>query len=263
MHGAGNDFILIDNRNGFFTGREKEVFQRLCQRHLAIGADGLMLIDFENPQEFNLKYYNSDGNPAEMCGNGARCAVYFVYQIFPSLKEFTFTVFGNRYNGKVEKKEWVKIFWTNTPKVNDESFFIEKELSDISKILIIDSGVPHLILAFKKDPDEIDVSYWGKYYRNHPLFVPNGINVNFIKIDKNSIKIRTFERGVESETLACGTGALASAISADYWNLVEFPVKIFARGGILQVGRVEESKTFWLAGPVKVVFQGSFDLNSI
>jgi diaminopimelate epimerase len=258
MQGAGNDFIIIDNREKFFTGQEIEIFRNLCQRHFGIGADGLMLVDYHDPHEFFLKYYNSDGIPAEMCGNGARCAVYYVHLNHPLIKEFSFTVFNQLYKGEVIQPEWIKIFWSKDVEIKELGHSMEIISREFSNALFVNSGVPHLVLESIKVLEEVDVSHWGKFYRNHQKFLPAGTNVNFIRINKDSIQIRTYERGVEGETLACGTGALASAISADYWDKVKLPIKIFTRGGTLQVGRDQESKHVWLAGPARVVFKGNF-----
>lgn len=259
MHGTGNDFILIDNRAGFFSGREHGLFKRLCHRNFGIGADGLMLIDFGTPQEFSIQYFNSDGKPADMCGNGARCAVFFVHLLNPEINDFTFSVHKKSYRGRTEKKEWTQVFWNETPAIKNDFDLNMIDPDEFSQALFVHSGVPHLILEVREALSKVDVNRWGKYFRNHSEFAPNGVNVNFIKIFKDYLQIRTFERGVEGETLACGTGALASAISADYWKKLKFPVKIFARGGQLQVGKEENTGRMWLAGPVKVVYQGSFN----
>ncbi|GAB4368171.1 MAG: diaminopimelate epimerase [Calditrichia bacterium] len=259
MQAAGNDFILIDNRHRHFTGSESEFFRNLCDRHFGIGADGLMLLDYKIPSRFHLLYLNSDGKPAEMCGNGARCAVYFMHLQQPEQHEFTFQVGSQMYRGEVLEKERVRIFWNTEPRIIREKEWNKSFTGDFPKALFIHSGVPHLVLYVADSLGEVDVAKWGSYFRHHPAFSPEGTNVDFVQIRKDHLDIRTYERGVEAETLACGTGALAAAVAAEFWGDSRLPLDIVAKGGVLRVGREEEKGAFWLEGPVKMVFSGYFD----
>ncbi len=259
MHGTGNDFILIDNRSHFFTGEEHELFRKLCHRRFGIGADGLMLIDFSSPEFFELKYFNADGKTAEMCGNGARCAVYFVYLLSQQNHQFEFKVCGQKYRGEVKNKDWVKIYWNFNPIIQNIDELENVVSHEFAHYAFINSGVPHLILETKKPIDQIDVVKMGKYFRYHPYFLPQGTNVNFISINQNGVQVRTYERGVEGETLSCGTGALAVACAGVLWDKIQLPVKVFTRGGMLRVGKDNSTGKLWLEGPVKTVFYGFFE----
>ncbi len=262
MHGAGNDFILIDNREGLFPGTDDKLIRKLCSRHLGIGADGLMLIRFTDPAEFSLQYFNADGFPASMCGNGARCAVYFVHLLNRDYERFSFSVSGVSYSGQVTDLEKVRIVWSGLPDILPDPGIQEEIPEQFSRYLYVDSGVPHLVLEAAAGVDNIDVEKWGAFFRNHPSFAPAGTNVNFISRKNSSIQIRTFERGVEGETLACGTGAIAAAMAALRWFSMDPPVQVVARGGVLLVGINERSGMFWLEGPVRKVFDGMVDLES-
>jgi diaminopimelate epimerase len=259
MHGAGNDFIVIDNRNEYITGQDQKLIQRLCRRNFGIGADGLMLIQFKEPDQFHISHFNADGHPAEMCGNGARCAVWFMSLLNPEKKRFQFEIFNKFYLAEVVSPNRIRIFWKSIPEVIEDKQLEQYLPKDFIKYSIVDSGVPHLVLLSDLPVDTIAVEKWGRYFRYHKYFVPKGINVNFIQIDKGNVNIRTFERGVEGETLACGTGAIASALAGQYWKKIGLPVDIMAKGGKLRVGM--EQDQLWLEGPVQKVFSGSFDLS--
>ena len=261
MHGAGNDFILIDNRFGFFEGTENAVFQDLCRRRFGIGADGLMLLNFQKSDHFSLLYFNADGKPAEMCGNGARCAVYFMHLLNLNQRLFSFEISGKKYSGEITGSEKVKILWDAKPAIKKVKGLEKSLLQDFKRILFINSGVPHLVLETNMPLESVDVSKWGSCFRNHSSFAPDGANVNFIQIEKDRVKIRTFERGVEGETMACGTGAVAAALAVAYWGDLELPVEITARGGVLRVGQGSAPKSAWLEGAVQPVYYGLVDLS--
>ncbi len=260
LQGAGNDFILIDNRQNYFTGIEESVFKNLCNRRFGIGADGLMLIDFHEPSFFLLKYFNLDGRSGEMCGNGARCAVFFMHLLHSAYKKFGFEISQKFYRGEVTGKNKVKIIWSFKPEVQTIE---ESDLNiptEFDNALLVNSGVPHLILVLKDELDSYNVKKWGNHFRNHEFFAPKGTNVNFLKFIGDKIYIRTFERGIEGETLACGTGAVAAAIAGKYWNKINFPVEIAARGGILKIGVDDKEESLWMEGPVRKVFTGILNL---
>ncbi len=257
MHGAGNDFIVIDNRLNHIKPGEIQLISKLCDRHLGIGADGLMLIQYEDPVRFRLSYFNADGEPAEMCGNGARCAVLFMHLMYPELSHFEFKVGNVEYSGDMTGPKRVRVIWNEAPQ-----FITGKDLSkilspDFERSAFVNSGVLHLVLQVKGNLNELDIRKWGLYYRHHNFFQPVGTNVDFIKIADNKIHIRTFERGVEGETLSCGTGALAAAAAVLDWGYLKLPVQIITQGGTLQVGLHENDK-YWLEGPVQTVFEGKF-----
>jgi len=258
MHGAGNDFIMIDNRPGYLSGSEDRLIRNLCQRHFGIGADGLMLLQFSEPDHFDLQYFNADGKPAAMCGNGARCAVYMMHLLNPDRKKFAFNVGDDAYRGEIEVANRAIIYWNTPPEIQE----IEGLRGVISKaytnFAVVNSGVPHLVLETASSLDEINIQEEGRYYRYHKLFAPDGLNVNFVQVKNGSVYIRTFERGVEGETLACGTGAVAAAVAVTDWKKLRPPVRIIARGGELQAGVIPEFGAFWLEGPVVRTFEGIF-----
>ncbi|MFZ0390128.1 MAG: diaminopimelate epimerase [Calditrichia bacterium] len=255
IHGAGNDFILIDNRPLFLEESDYPLIRHLCCRRLGIGADGLMLLYPASETELHLKYYNADGHPAEMCGNGARCAVAFMNRLFPQQKQFSLFINQNTYRGEMLPDGSARIYWPQAPRLVDVPGLAEEIPDDFSRHMFVNSGVPHLILQPRKSLDKINVLKWGSHYRRHPLFRPGGSNVNFIAEEKGNWRLRTYERGVESETLACGTGALAVAFALQKWKLQKLPVKLQARGGALSVGCTNSK--WWLEGPVQFVFHGT------
>ncbi len=263
MHGAGNDFILINNNPGHISGEENSLIRTLCHRHLGIGADGLMLIDFEDHKNFNLRYFNADGNESTMCGNGARCAVYFVHQEFPGTDQFSFKIAGNTYQAEIVGKERIRLEWNFYPEIKHANELRKIISEEYTAGLWIDSGVPHLVLDYPESLDNLDVSHWGPFFRKHPFFAPQGTNVNFISEQGDYLQIRTYERGVEAETMACGTGVLAAAVACRYWKKREFPIRFKAWGGTLEVGKMEDSGNLWLEGPVKKVFSGEILIDQL
>ena len=260
MHGAGNDFIVIDNRKKNIWVRSNSFIRQLCDRHKGIGADGLMLIDYQIPKQFKLTYFNTNGEMAEMCGNGARCAVYFMHLVNPDIFDFKFNIGQSLYSGSVTGTNQVRVIWNHSPEYIDLKGLDKIISPEFERFTFINSGVPHLILLVKSslDEDDLDFLKWGPFYRNHSLFQPAGTNVDFIKISDNKLYIRTLERGVESETLSCGTGALAAAAAVANWEYLKLPVEIIAKGGNLKVGLTEKGQ-YWLEGPVYKVFNGQIN----
>jgi len=261
MHGAGNDFILINNNPAYFSGSETVFIRHLCHRQLGIGADGFMLIKFDDHENFHLRYFNANGKESTMCGNGARCAVYFMYLNFPEIKHFTFRIAGVKYQAEVLGNERIKLEWNFYPEIKNAPELRKIIPTEFSHALFIDSGVPHLILLHPEPLENINLSHWGPFFRNHPFFAPSGTNVNVIYFKNEYLEIRTYERGVEAETLACGTGVLAAAVAVRYWEKAKFPIQFNARGGTLQVGKMPDNDNLWLEGPVKLVYSGEFHLD--
>ena len=209
MNGAGNDFILFDNRAGSIALDRNHVAQ-LCDRHRGIGADGVLLL--ENPTnraDFRMRYFNADGGEAEMCGNGARCFARFANKVGGQKTRISFETPAGVISAEL-KGELVTLQMTRP---TDLRLNVELPLADDKKrIHFINSGVPHVVIPVAKI-DDADVRGDGAAIRHHQMFSPNGTNVNFIeKRGPNEIAIRTYERGVEDETLACGTGIVASAL---------------------------------------------------
>jgi diaminopimelate epimerase len=257
MSGSGNDFILIDHREPFLKeDRLKEFIRKVCRRRISVGADGLILIERSKKADFKWRYYNADGSEAEMCGNGGRCAARFAYLkgvTGPSLKFETLAgILSAQVDEKRVKLEMTKPFGLKL----DETLLIDGKKQVFSSI---NTGVPHAVL-FVEDLEGLDMVPIGKTIRFHSNFAPSGTNVNFIRLEKGSqLSIRTYERGVEDETLACGTGAVASALIAAFKGLVKSPVSIKTRGGeVLTVYfeiEVREVKRVFFEGDVHIIYE--------
>jgi diaminopimelate epimerase len=257
MSGSGNDFILIDHRELFLKeDRLKELIRKVCRRRVSVGADGLILIERSEKADFKWRFYNADGGEAEMCGNGGRCAARFAYLkgiAGPSLKFETLAgILSAQVDGKRVKLEMTKPFGLKL----DETIVIDGEKQIFSSI---NTGVPHAVL-FVEDLEGVGIVPIGRAIRFHSNFAPSGTNVNFIRLEKGSqLSIRTYERGVEDETLACGTGAVASALIAAFKGLVKSPVSIKTRGGeVLAVYfeiEAKEVKKAFFEGDVHIIYE--------
>jgi diaminopimelate epimerase len=261
MNGAGNDFILIDNRVGDVR-LDRSQIAHLCDRHRGIGADGILLLEKPtNRADFRMRYFNADGGEAEMCGNGARCFARFASKTAAAKKELSFEtqagVISATLNGDL-----VTLRMTDPAELR-----LNVELSMASetrKVHFINSGVPHVVIPVAKI-DDVDVRREGAAIRYHKTFSPNGTNVNFVeKHGPNELAIRTYERGVEDETLACGTGIVASALIFATREGSKGPITVLARGGDqLQVGFEKSDGNFrnvTLTGPAEFVFEGTIDI---
>lgn len=253
LSAAGNDFILIDNREGQFSGNEHEFFHQICQRRQSVGADGILLIGNSDRHHFSLTYYNSDGYIGEMCGNGARAAAYYAFRHQFAPAEVSFSVLGLAYRASVNDN-WVKLYMPPPVEIREYPGLVEE--TDFYEGGYLNVGVPHYVL-FVPDIDQVDVAKIGKKYRDHPAFQPWGTNTNFIQImDHNNLKIRTYERGVEEETFACGTGAISAAILAKLQKDIELPITVQAVGGLLHVDFEQDMTKILLEGQVKIVYYG-------
>ncbi len=259
LSGAGNDFIVIDNRSRSIQLSPLQI-QKLCTRRTGIGADGLILIETSAEYSFSMKYHNADGFPGSMCGNGGRCAVYFASTIgipAASGNAYTFEANGNRYDGWVIGPESVKLKML-PPEGFRDNLEIEGECC-----YAVNTGSPHAII-YTSNLDAINVNEAGKSIRHRTDIFPGGTNVNFLEITSpHSLALRTFERGVEEETLACGTGAVASAImSYRLGKISSTIVQITVKSGdTLQVEFSEDMQDLFLAGPAKIIYEGSFTID--
>jgi len=252
--GTGNDFVLIDNRNGIISPDNIKLIEQLCHRRFGIGADGLMLLEDAKGYDFRMRYFNSDGKEASMCGNGGRCIVAFAYHLGIIKNETTFIAVDGEHEAKVEdKNDFVQI---SLKMINVSG--IEK----IGDSFFMNTGSPHFV-KFIQNHDDFDTYSNGKAIRYNDRFATDGTNVNFVSFKNNEIQVSTYERGVEDETYSCGTGVVASAISAGaIKNSNSF--KINTKGGKLAVhfNKIDSQNIndIWLIGPATKVFSGSLNI---
>jgi diaminopimelate epimerase len=229
MQGSGNDFILIDNRRGVLKGKNlKDLAVTVCDRHYSVGADGLIVIVPSKRADFKWRFFNADGSEAEMCGNGSRCAARFAYLKKIAKKNMVFETRAGLIHAEV-KKETVKVQLTAAAGLQQNVIVSFEDGTRTGHF--IDTGVPHFVYL-SPDLDAEDVDGVGRRTRYHGIFKPAGTNVDFIHVQgPHRLTIRTYERGVEGETLACGTGAVAGALVASSLGLVASPVEVSTRGG--------------------------------
>ncbi len=249
---TGNDFILIDNRKVSLTENDVPFFKKICQRRTGVGADGVLLINESAEHDFELRYFNADGSEAE-CGNGGRAAAFYAhkYQIAGEKMAFYFghDVYEAEVAGNMVKLKLPAPFDLRETVGTAEDAGLEEGG-------FINTGVPHYVL-FVQDVAQVDVFNTGRKYRNHAAFQPDATNVNFVELaEENAIKLRTYERGVEDETLACGTGCVASAVISNLKKGLQFPVNIQTQGGKIIVHKDEHSDRYLLEGEVSLIYEG-------
>jgi diaminopimelate epimerase len=258
MSGAGNDFIIIDNRNGVVADENLNGFiARVCRRKMSVGADGLILIEDSDQLDFRWRFFNSDGSQAEMCGNGARCAARFAYLTGIAGTTLSFETEAGVVSAQING-EHVKV---KMPDPSSLKLAYPLKLSERSlEISSIDTGVPHAVVMVERVTD-VDVVTLGREIRFHSAFAPAGTNANFVQRGKGSaIEIRTYERGVEDETLACGTGAIASAIISACLFKMNSPVVVKTRSGVpLNIyfdARNDQFKNIYMEGDARIIYTG-------
>ena len=263
MNGAGNDFIVIDNRD-LQSSLDTETIEALCDRHRGIGADGLLAVEpSENGADYKFRYYNADGGEAEMCGNGARCFGRFTAHLTDEMKDkVTFETIAGTLAAEMVGDD-VRIAMSE-PK--DLRMSVNTRISGLDADLhFVNTGVPHVVV-FVNDLDDLDVFQHGRTIREHEDFAPAGTNANFAKVlAPNHIAIRTYERGVEDETLACGTGMVASALVHHLLTGATSPIKVDVEGGdTLEIGFEKTGDQAFtnvtLTGPADFVFEGEIEV---
>lgn len=249
--GAGNDFIIVNNTPAVIDHADNKLMSRLCDRRFGIGADGFILIEEHEGYDFEMVFFNSDGYPSTMCGNGGRCAAHFVMKNLTGKRKLKFLVGDGDH--------------TASP----EGDLIDLSINDVHDIvrtsdgIVMNTGVPHLVV-FRNDVDKIDVVTEGRKLRYSQVYAPAGVNVNFVQIEGERLRLRTYERGVEDETLACGTGATASAIAAALsGKIVTDQVEVSVKGGTLLIAFKIKNETVTdirLRGPATFVFSGEKEI---
>ncbi|HXL24137.1 MAG TPA: diaminopimelate epimerase [Chthoniobacterales bacterium] len=261
MNGAGNDFVMVDNRAGEVRLRPEQIV-RICDRHRGIGADGILLLERgSNGADFRMRYYNRDGGEAEMCGNGARCFARFANKVAGAPDKISFQTPAGLIRGELHGE--LVTLQMSEPK--DLQLSVELVANgEKERVHFINSGVPHVVVPVSK-VDDVDVRRRGEAIRRHEMFSPAGANVNFIeKRGAQKILVRTFERGVEDETLACGTGVVASALIFGATEKVDGPISVAVRSGSeLSVGfkrAGDQFRNVTLTGPAEFAFEGTIEI---
>ena len=250
MHGAGNDFILVDDRSLRFPGADPAFVIRLCDRRRGIGSEGLLLIQPSATADFRMRFFNPDGSEADLCGNGARCIARLAHEIGAAPADMRIETAA----GAVRAEVLHPLVRLHLPPPKDWhlNFSIVWKNQEIP-LHFVNSGVPHAVGNLAT----VNVPELGSFIRHHPLFAPAGTNADFIQLTgPQSLSIRTYERGVEAETLACGTGIAAAALVAEKTELVNAPVRVTTAGGdVLEV----DTSPLTLTGPAEHSFRGEID----
>ena len=251
-HGTGNDFIMIDNFKGQYDLSEldKDRISLLCHRRFGIGADGLIILEASENSDFNMVYFNADGAESTMCGNGGRCILAMAHALEYIGDDAIFNAIDGLHKGRVGDQ-------------------IEIQLKDVDHIdnseddYILDTGSPHYV-RFISDVHQLNIIPIAHEIRYNDVYKEEGINVNFVESLQGDFYLRTYERGVENETMSCGTGVTATAIAIhEKYDHLESPIELRTPGGILQVSfdKTEEGyKNVWLKGPATLVFEGYLDI---
>jgi diaminopimelate epimerase len=251
--GAGNDFIIIDNRDNHNGHLSIEEIRHLCDRRFGIGADGLMLLGDKEGYDFQMKYYNADGKEGSMCGNGGRCMVKFANFRGIHRSTYRFIAVDGEHEAEIDLDGVVRLKMSDVKQVDHDD-----------NEYILNTGSPHFVKV-TSDVRDIDVEKLGKEIRYSKEFAKEGINVNFVEVvDDHTIFVRTYERGVEAETLSCGTGVTAAALMSAHNEVGFNQVDVLTLGGKLSVefNRIDDQHftDVWLCGPAEFVFKGDLEL---
>jgi len=276
MSGAGNDFILFDKKINPDIELTTQNIAKMCERRTGIGADGVLLISDLKDFAFEMNYFNADGSTGSLCANGARCAIKYGNESDRiSNDKISFIANGVVYYGQIMDNGLVK-FFLDRPKKMKQNFKI-KAGNQLIPASFVDTGSPHIVIkyndvlknpadpnSFYNDLDTFPVYELGKEIRYHKDFAPEGTNVNFIRIHDSEIDIRSYERGVENETLSCGTGTVAAALLAFVKENYSPPIKVHQKSGdeLIVDFKVEEQKVqeLSLTGPAKIIFNGEITI---
>ena len=256
MEGGGNDFVIVDNRENMIEEREKvSLSQILLKRKFGIGGDQLILIENSNRANFKIRIFNPDGSEAEMCGNGARCAARFVYEKGISPQRMKFETVAGVISGEVTGKK-AKVLLTS-PRNLKLDFSIDLEGEKI-RVSFVNTGVPHVIKEVE-NLEKVEVKEKGRKIRYHPYFYPQGTNVDFVEWEEEACKVRVYERGVEDETLCCGTGAVATAYIGITKGILSSPARvIFIKSGEELIVHVKDGGKVYLEGNTWITFTGEY-----
>lgn len=251
--GAGNDFVILDNRDGRYNTLTTKQIRRLCDRRFGIGGDGLMLLSKLEGCDFEMIYYNADGNESSMCGNGGRCLTRFAQHLGIHKSVYHFKAIDGMHESEIDINNVVRLKMQDVNKVERHSHFT-----------VLNTGSPHFI-KFTSQVQDVDVVETGRQIRNSAPFEKEGINVNFVEsIGEDCIFVRTYERGVEDETLSCGTGVTAAALMCAHNDNGFNRVEVKTPGGKLSVEfeKIDDDhfRNIWLCGPAELVYTGEIEI---
>lgn len=257
--GTGNDFIIIDNREKIFDPANASLINKLCSRRFGIGADGLLLLNRSENYDYNMEYFNSDGNLGSMCGNGGRCLAAFAKRLGIIKTKASFDAVDGIHQAEIKKYDEKKLNAVVSLKMADV-----KNPEETAGLIFMNTGSPHII-KFVDDVNEVDVITEGRKIRHSKRFREKGTNVNFISFKNDLIYMRTYERGVEDETLSCGTGAVAAALAVADKDLLKDKrySKLITKGGelIVHFEKAENGfKNIFLEGPATFVFDAEIEV---
>ena len=262
MVASGNDFVIVSPLARLPVSPLKDLAKKICDRKYGIGADGLLVLRKSRVADVRMRIFNADGSEAQMCGNGARCVAYYLSsKLKAQSSNFKIETKAGVIYSKVCKDN-VKIKLTDPKNIKLD---IPLKVNNRSiKVNFVDTGVPHTVI-FTEGLDKIDVREIGRFIRFHKKFAPRGTNANFIEIlSRDAIKVRTYERGVEDETLACGTGSVASAVIFSLKTNADRQVKVHTKGGeILTVYFTKMKNKYsgvWLEGKARIVYKGAYNV---
>jgi diaminopimelate epimerase len=259
MSGSGNDFVVFDNRDYHLPADITTLVQRLCHRRNGVGADGVLLLEKSGRLDFRMRYLNADGGEAAFCGNGGRCIAWFAHAIGAAGPRMSFAAGDGPHTAEVAGQR-VRLSMRE-PRDVRLNFLLDLEGRGYAASFA-DTGVPHVVVPVA-ELDSFDVAGAGRRIREHRMFEPDGTNANFIEVvDRHRLRIRTYERGVEDETLACGTGATAAAVTAALRGLADSPVECATRGGEVLTVHFrrdgDEVRDVELEGDVRLLFTGEW-----
>lgn len=260
MQGGGNDFVVIDNLAlGFPGGDPAGLIRNICRRALGVGADGLILLEKASTADFFCRFFNPDGSEAEMCGNGGRCAARFAWEQGLAGPEMVFQTRAGLVRAVIDLKRRVKLEMPVSAAPRCGLLVDGRDWCE--KVDFVNTGVPHVVVMVDQDLEAVDLVGRGSRIRYHKDFAPAGTNVNFVRvINKHCLAIRTYERGVEAETLACGTGSVAAALLCGQRGMVTSPVEIIVKSGekllVWFTDSADGRAEVFLEGAARIVYKG-------
>jgi diaminopimelate epimerase len=252
MHGAGNDFIMVDGRTLTFPVGDRAFLERIGSRRTGIGCDGIILLQPSETADLRMRFINPDGNEQDMCGNGARCFARLAYDLGAAPASMAIETLAGKVRAEVVGDQ-IRLTLTDP-----RDWRMELDAGIEWAVDFVNTGVPHAVVRVD-DLENLDLPVLGGHLRHHELFAPEGTNANFVKVEEDAtLSVRTYERGVEDETLACGTGVAAAALIAAKHGWIELPVAVHCAGGYDLLVDSDAGGTT-LSGGAEYVFEGELD----